>query len=104
MKLAFTSPKQLMQLLRPLKRVLRHHYFISITALLVVLITAVFMVNQTLRAPSDETYREEKFNSGINAHFDQPTIDKIEQLQRSSDQPDNQPSLPTGARTNPFAE
>ncbi len=104
MRIKLALPKQLPRLLRPLKPLLRHHYFISITLLLIIVIVAVFIVNQTFQAPSDDSYRDEKLRAGISGKFDQATIDKIERLQRSSDQATTPVALPVGIRVNPFVE
>lgn len=104
MKPKIALPKQLKHMVKPLKPLLQHHFFFAILALLLILIGAVFVMNQTLQTPSDEAYREEKTRTGISGNFDQATIDKIEHLQRSSDQSSGQPVFPPGTRTNPFAE
>lgn len=104
MKLDFSITKLQRYLKKSLRPLLLRHYFISTLGLLFILIAAVFLVNQTLQAPSDEAYRSEKSSGGINAQFDQATIKKIENLQRSTDQPSSEPTSAPGTRTNPFAE
>lgn len=103
-KLDLSAFKSVDKLLRPLKPIVRHHYFITTLGILICLIVAVYLVNQTLQEPSDEAYRTEKMSTGINARFDEATIEQVELLQRSSDSPSGVEPLPSGARTNPFAE
>lgn len=97
-------PKQLLGLVSVGKKVLRHHYFIFTVLLLAGLAWAVYAVNQTLSAPSDEEYRLEKLNQTIKGNFDKATIEKIEALQKSSEQSTAPAPGPAGSRTNPFAE
>lgn len=97
-------PKQLLALIDTSKKVLRHHYFIFTVLLLLGLAWVVYIVNQTLSAPSDEEYRLEKLNQTIKGNFDKATIDKIEALQKSSEQSTAPTPGPAGTRTNPFAE
>ncbi|HEU5187587.1 MAG TPA: hypothetical protein VFT87_03725 [Candidatus Saccharimonadales bacterium] len=101
-KLDFT--KQLAGLRNVGRKLLQHHYFIFTILLLGSLAWAVFAVNQTLNAPSDEAYRLEKLSKSLKANFDKATIEKIESLQKSSEQSQAPPPGQAGARSNPFAE
>lgn len=96
--------KQLASLKRLSQKLLRHHYFILIVLLLGGLVWAVFVVNRTLTAPTDEAYRLEKLNTTLKANFDKATIEKIESLQKSSEQSQAPSPSQAGARSNPFAE
>lgn len=96
-------PKQLVALGARGKKLLKHHYFIFTLLLLCGLVWAVYVVNETLSAPTDESYRVQKISESIDANFDKATIEKIEALQKSNEQSAGLPA-PTGARTNPFAE
>lgn len=81
----------------------KRHYFIVIIIILICLSVVVSMVNQTLQLATDDQYRDQKASTGVTAKFDQATINKIERLQRSNEQPAAL-APPSGARTNPFAE
>lgn len=90
-------------LLRPLAR---HQYFIALLVMLCGLAVAVYMVNNALNMPTDDTYRAELLKKTVGTQFNkntQETIDKIESLQRSSEQSSQNQTLPSG-RINPFAE
>lgn len=104
MKPKIALSKKFKHSLKPLRPLLQHHFFFATLALLLILIGAVYVMNQTLQSPSDDAYREEKTRTSISGNFDQATIDKIERLQRSSDQSSGQPVFPSGTRTNPFGE
>lgn len=81
----------------------RNHYFVVIILLLISISGAVYIVGQTLQLPADDQYRDQKASISITAKFDQATIDKIKQLQRSNEQPASF-APPAGTRSNPFAE
>lgn len=102
MKLPFTN--QFQAVTNQFKKLGRHHYFIFIVLLLSGLVVAVYVVNQTLTAPSDKAYREQKIKESLSASFDRATIEKIENLQKSSETGTTPPPAQPGVRTNPFAE
>lgn len=97
-------PPQLASIAAKLKAIARHHYFIFTVLLLVGLTSAVYLVNITLGAPADQAYYDQKLSESLNAKFDEATIKKIENLQKSNEHSAIPPQLPPGARTNPFAE
>ena len=93
-------------LLAKAKIVGKHHYFITVVVLFSSLAVGIFMVNETLNLPTDENYRTQQLHSTIGTKFNattKATIDKIKELQRTSDPSDSQTPLPSG-RINPFAE
>ncbi len=90
--------------LTKLKVVGKHHYFIFTILLLCGLTAAVYVVDTTLAADADQTYYDQKQAEALNANFDAATIEKIENLQKSDEHSAIAPTLPAGARTNPFAE
>src|SRR2546430_13678577 len=67
------------------KPVLKHHVFIVIILTLLVMMVAVFRVNQQLQQPSDEAYRQQQESAGIRTTFDQTTINRIKQLRRGGE-------------------
>jgi hypothetical protein len=93
-------------LLAKFKPIARHHYFIVTVLLFGSLAFAIFTVNETLNMPTDSTYYDEKLKSTIGRKFNQntkDTIEKIKQLQRSTDPSSPDQPFPEG-RINPFAE
>lgn len=97
-------PIKLTGLVKRLKTVGKHHYFIFTVLLLSGLATAVYLVDATLRAPHDQAYYDQKLRESLKSTFDKATIEKIENLQKSDEDGVAPPQLPAGARTNPFAE
>jgi hypothetical protein len=97
-------PPQITNMLGKLRLVAKHHYFIFTILLLGGLTAAVYLVNITLGAPTDQTYYSQKLSESLNSKFDEATIKKIENLQKSDEHSAIPPDLPAGARTNPFAE
>jgi len=97
-------PTQLSGIVIKLKTLGRHHYFIFTLLLLGGLTAAVYLVNLTLVASTDQTYYDQKLSESLSAKFDQNTIEKIENLQKSNEHSAIPPTLAPGARTNPFAE
>lgn len=97
-------PKQITEVIDKLAVIGKHHYFISVVVLLIGLSYTVFVVNETLSATKDDAYYQQRITESLKATFDKTTIDKIQELQKSSDSGTQQPELPTGVRTNPFAE
>lgn len=93
---------QLKQSVRSFIPILRHHFFVVSIIILGFLIYSVWAVDQILSQPSDEAYRNEKQAAASKATFDQPTIEKIQVLKKSSEP--FSPSLPANGRINPFAE
>lgn len=101
MKLDFSA--QLTPIVNKVKVVGRHHYFIFVVVLLCGLAVAVYVVNQTLASRTDQAYLDQKQLESLKASFDDATIEKIENLQKSNESSTAPP--PSGsARTNPFAE
>lgn len=100
----FKLPKAITNALAKLAIIGRHHYFISIVVLLVGLTVAVYVVNQTLSATTDQDYYQKRLSDSLKSSFDKTTISKIQDLQKSSEHSTLPPPTPTGARTNPFAE
>jgi hypothetical protein len=94
------------KMLAPLKPIARHHYFIVTVLLFGSLAYAIYTVNETLNMPADSTYYDDKLKSTIGRKFNQSTkdtIEKIKQLQRSTDPTSPNQPFPEG-RINPFAE
>lgn len=91
------------QLLKFWHLVANNHYLIFSVLLIAGLSVGVYVVDRTLQAPSDDSYRDQQTSAGSTIKFDKVTIDKIKRLQRSDDQSPLAP-LPGGARVNPFAE
>lgn len=83
------------------RAVLRFHYLIFITFMVIGVFFAFYSITNILNLPEDTTYKEELQKNNINDTFDESTINKIDQLQFSDDA--SPPPLPSG-RTNPFAE
>ncbi len=81
----------------------KHHYFIYSIVLLSGLIVAIYVVNDTLSATGDDTYRQTKEQEMLKGNFDQATIKKIEELNKSTEN-STAPAPPSGVRSNPFAE
>ena len=103
MKLTFKLPPQLATLPARLRPIAKHHYFIYALVLLGGLIAAMYVVNGTLNAPGDQAYQDEQSKNLLKGNFDQATIKKIEELNKSSES-STAPPPPSGVRTNPFAE
>jgi hypothetical protein len=97
-------PKQITEVIDKLAIIGKHHYFISVVLLLIGLTYAVYVVNETLSATKDDAYYQQRITESLKASFDKATIEKIQELQKSSDSGIAQPELPQGVRTNPFAE
>jgi hypothetical protein len=104
MKLRIKLPPQVVTFVRKLKPIARHHYFLSSLVILGGMVAAVYVVNETLSSPSDDSYRQEKITKGLGGSFDQATIKKVEALKKSSEQANNPAPPDPGVRTNPFAE
>lgn len=102
-KITIISPALTQQLKALRHRFIKNHYFVVSTLLLIGLSIAVYLAGETLNLPTDDQYRDQKTSASTTAKFDQATIDKIEHLQRSDQQPAPF-ALPSGARSNPFAE
>lgn len=99
-------PRQLKAYLDKLKVFARHHYFFVTVLLFGSLAFAIYTVNETLNMPTDSAYYDEKLKSTIGRKFNQSTketIEKIRQLQKSTDPSSGEQPLPDG-RINPFAE
>lgn len=102
----FKLPPYVTALLAKAKIVGKHHYFISIVLLFSGLGLGIYMVNETLHLPTDQDYRDKALHSTIGSKFNattKATIDKIKELQKTSDPNVSQTPLP-GGRINPFAE
>ena len=97
-------PPQVLKVLAHLKAFGKHHYFIFSVLLLCGLTAAVYLVDLTLSAPIDQAYHDQKLSQSLSSSFDQSTIKKIENLQKSNEHSAVAPDIPAGARTNPFAE
>lgn len=96
--------RQLLNVLKKFKPLLKHHYFIILFLMLCGLAYAVFEVNNTLGMSSDEAYEQKKISESLQAKFDESTIDKIEALQKSNENGGSAPAPKPGVRTNPFSE
>lgn len=79
-----------------------HSTMIYFVLFVCVLIGAIGGLNLILSKPSDEVYRAEKLKSGQSTRFDEPTIEKINNL--NAKQQTTTDTLPAGQRTNPFGE
>jgi hypothetical protein len=89
-----------------LKPIARHHYFIVMVILFGGVAFAVYTVNETLNAPTDDNYRTTQTNATIGSKFNKSTkttTDQIKALQKSTDATSGEQPLPSG-RINPFAE
>ncbi|HET7629974.1 MAG TPA: hypothetical protein VFK03_01230 [Candidatus Saccharimonadales bacterium] len=94
-----TNPQQLTdQLKSAVLPMVRHHAFIAAVVFLGFLVYAVFTVSQIL-LNDDKSMNAEAQKQAITTHFDQKTIDQIEQLK--SRQQSTDLSLPDG-HINPF--
>ncbi len=99
-------PPYITSLLAKAKIAGKHHYFITVVVLFGGLALGVYMVNDTLNQAADENYRTESLGKTIGHKFNastKATIDKIKELQKTSDPSNTQTPLP-GGRINPFAE
>ena len=102
----FKLPPYVTALLAKAKVLGKHHYFITVVVLFSGLAVGVYMVNETLNIPTDQDYRDKALHSTIGTKFNnttKATIEKIKELQKTSDPSDSQTALP-GGRINPFAE
>src|SRR5262245_49885705 len=102
----FKLPPYITELLAKAKVVGKHHYFITVVVLFSGLALRVYMVNDTLNLPTDQDYHDKALHSTIGNKFNattKATIEKIKELQKTSDPSDSQTPLP-GGRINPFAE
>lgn len=97
-------PPQLIKIIARVKGLGKHHYFIFSVLLLCGLTAAVYLVDITLSAPIDQVYHDQQLSQSLSSSFDQTTIKKIENLQKSDEHSATPPALQPGARTNPFAE
>ena len=106
LKLHIKLPPKILALLRKLKPIARHQYFIVTIVLFSAVAGVVYSVNQTLNAQTDSDYQTQQLQSTIGSKFNQSakdTISKIKQLQRSTDTNNPEAPFPSG-RINPFAE
>jgi hypothetical protein len=95
---------QIADLVAKLKRAGKHHYFIFTVLLVCGLAMVVYLVDTVLRSSADNAYRDQRMSETLKAAFDQETMQKIENLQKSSEASTAPPSTAAGSRTNPFAE
>lgn len=83
------------------RAILRYHYLIFITFMVIGVFIAVYSITNILNLPEDTAYREEQQKNTINDSFDEATIKKIDKLRFSNEE--TTIPLPSG-RTNPFVE
>lgn len=90
--------------LEPLKiqlhRIGKFHYLIFIIIIISGVGFTVYRINTILNTPVDPAFKAEKEKVLLNDNFDQQTIDKLKQLNYSSNP--QSVNLPSG-RTNPFS-
>ncbi len=86
---------------KTIRAILKYHYLIFITFMVVGVFVGVYSITNILNLPEDTAYKEEQQKNNINDNFDQATIKKINKLRFSSETTTT--PLPSG-RTNPFVE
>lgn len=98
MKISTEIPESLV---RPLKSIFAHYTVISIVLAILTLIYCVYTVQNAMRIPPDESYRQTQQQKNTRTSFDAKTIEMVEQLRTREDT--DIVTLPSG-RINPFAE
>ena len=86
------------------KPVARHSTFILIVVLLGFLIYSVYTVSAIIGQASDSNYRSQQESSTAKTKFDQATIDRIKNLQTSSQSNTDITFSVNRERQNPFTE